>query len=263
MKGLTIVKKAWSYRSDKFMDGIMETHYPHQTVVKGETLSKAKYALFIEMVDVGWEIDFIEVCRDFSFKRLPEQDLVRIPVAPVLETLTDKQRHIIGHANGNDSREPGFRDYYCTTDGHPDLEHLVSIGLMKRGNMVVSSDTSRYYLLTELGAIAALSDAVITRSKSETIFKPWVPHLVDKDGFISLEAIKANPQLEKQFTGMRCRIYSNQWGYYWREKCAGYGHKHEAGIFEFDNALDRTHHCGSEKGIWFELLSKESGEVAA
>jgi hypothetical protein len=263
VSALTIVKKAWAYRSDKFIDGIMETHYPHQTVVKGETLSKAKYALFREMVDVGWEIDFIEVCREFSFRRYPDDDLVRIPVAPVLETLTEKQRHIIGHANGNDSREPGFRDYYCTTIGHPDCEHLVSLGLMFHGRELGGTSNSRYYLLTEAGKMAALSDAVITRSMAETIFKPWVPHLINKDGFVSLEAIKANPELAKQFVGMTCRIYSDQWGYYWRERCAGYGKADEAGIYDFDYALNRTHHCGPEKGIWFELLSNKAGEVAA
>lgn len=263
MNGLTIVKKAWAYRSDKFMDGIMETHYPHQTVVKGETLSKAKYALFIEMVDVGWEVDFIEVCREFSFRRHPDEDMVRIPVAPVIETLTEKQRHIIGHANGNDSREPGFRDYYCTTIGHPDCEHLVSLGLMFHGREIGGTSNSRYYLLTEAGKIAALSDAVITRKKSETIFKPWVSPLVNKDGFVSLEAIKANPELANQFTGITCRIFSHQWGYYWRTGGAGYGQLSSADTFDFDDALSSTHHCGPEKGIWFELLSNKAGEVAA
>ena len=263
MKGLTIVKKAWAYHSGKFMDGIMETHYPHQTFVKGETLSKAKYALFREMVDAGWEIDFIEVCREFNFKRLPEKDLVRVPVAPVLENLTKEQRHIIGHANGNSSDAPGFRDYYCTTIGHTDCEHLVSLGLMFHGRELGGSSNSRYYLLTEAGKIAALSDAAITREKSETIFKPWVPHLVNKDGFISLEAIKANPELASRFNSMQCRIYSDQWGYYWRERCAGYGKADEAGIYDFDYALNLTDHCGPEKGIWFELLSNKAGEVAA
>jgi hypothetical protein len=259
VSALTIVKKAWFYNSHEYMDDL----HIGQAIARGETVSKAKYALYLELKDAGWDITFMDVCREFSFRRYPDEDMVRVPVAPVLETLTDKQRHIIGHANGNDSREPGFRDYYCTTIGHADCEHLVSLGLMFHGRELGGISNSRYYLLTEAGKIAALSDAVITRAKSETIFKPWVPHLVDKDGFISLEAIKANPQLEKQFTGMRCRIYSNQWGYYWREKCAGYGKQPEAGIFDFSYALGRTHHCGPEKDIWFDLLNKESGEVAA
>lgn len=243
------------------MDGI--PYDPREAITRGETLGKAKYNLFKSLQEAGWYIDFVTVCREFTFRRYPDEDMVRTPAAPVLETLTDKQRHIIGHANGNDSREPGFRDYYCTTIGHPDCEHLVSLGLMFHGRELGGTSNSRYYLLTEAGKMAALSDAVITRSMAETIFKPWVPPLVNKDGFVSLEAIKDNPELAKQFNGMQCRIFSQQWGYYWRENCAGYGQLSSAGTYDFDDALNSTHHCGPEKGIWFELLSKQAGEVAA
>lgn len=261
MKGLTIISKAWTYSSESQMDG---TPYdPKETIARGETLGKAKYNLFKELQDAGWDIDFVTVCREFKFRRFPDEDLVRIPVAPVLETLTDKQRHIIGHANGNDSREPGFRDYYCTTIGHIDCEHLVTLGLMFHGRELGGCSNSRYYLLTDAGKTAALSDAVVTRTKSETIFKPWFPQLVNKDGFISLEAIKANPELANKFKVMKCRIYSWQWAYYWRAGGSGYCQLSEAGIYDFNDALSRTHHCGPEKGIWFELLSNISGEVAA
>lgn len=261
MKGLTIVSKAWTYSSEKHLDGI--PYDPKDAIARGETLSKAKYSLFKTLWDLGCFIDFIGVCREFKFSRYPDEDLVRIPLAPVFETLTDKQRHIIGHANGNNSKEPGFRDYYCTTNGCPDCEHLVSMGLMLHGREIGGITNSRYYILTEAGKIAALSDAVITRGKSETIFKPWVPHLVNKDGFISLEMFKANADLVNQFKGIKCHIFSAEWGYYWRERCAGYCQVNEAGVYEFEEAFQSTHHCGSEKQIWFKLLINESGEVAA
>lgn len=258
---ITTVEKAWYYFCDS-IDGISDAPFQDR-ITRGETLGKAKYALYKHLADLGWYVDFKEFCQEFTFRRFPDLDLVRVPAAPVLETLTEQQRHIIGHANGNDSGEPGFRDYYCTTDGNPECEGLVSLGLMKHGRTLYGCNTSRYYLLTESGAAAALSDAVITRAKSQHIFKPSEPALLSRGDFIDLESIKANPALRQNFDGMSCLIYSWQWGYYWRPNGCGYGCKDEAGIYQFNDAVDRTHHCGPEKGIWFELLKNESSEVAA
>ncbi|SDZ95997.1 hypothetical protein [Marinobacterium iners] len=250
---ITIAKKAWSYWSDGHFDGVPCN--PAECVTHGETLSKAKYAFYQDLIDLGWGIDFMEVCREFSFRRYPDKDLVRLPSAPVLDQLTDKQRHIIGHANGNSGREPGYRDYYCTSDGDADCERLVDLSLMQRGSFVVSSKTSRYYLLTEDGALAALSEAEIPRDRAESILEPWVSPLVNQEGFLSLDAIKACPEIKHHFQGMSCRIYSSQWGYYWRANASGYGRKEEAGIYSFEDALSHSHHCGPEKGIWYEFIT--------
>tara|TARA_B110001454_G_scaffold54930_2_gene53697 strand:- start:1247 stop:2026 length:780 start_codon:yes stop_codon:yes gene_type:complete len=255
-KHLTIVEKAWQY-TDR------ESDYPNKHgITRGTTLGKAKYSLFLELSDTGWLDSFMDIFNDFSFRRAPEEDNVRMPAAPVLEKLTKEQRHIIGHANGNSDREPGWRDYYCTSDGDQDCEHLVELGLMKHGRILDTANTSRYYLLTEEGALAALSDAVISREKAEGIIKPWVPSPVE-NGMLGLESIKENPELKDRFKNMKCRIYSWEWGYYWRMNGCGYASKDDAGIYSFEDAYDRTNHCGSEKGIWYEIIEEEAQEQAA
>ena len=232
--------------------------YQDERVTIGETLSKAKSSLFSELQDAGYLCEFSDIFS-IKFLRDKDQDKVLVPPAPILDLLTGEQRHIIGHANGNNDREPGWRDYYCTTDGNEDCERLVSLGLMKRGRILESVSTSRYYLLTEAGAQAALSDAIIPRSVAERMI-PWQPHLLEK-GLLSLKAIKDNPSLLESMGNPMCRIYSAQWGYYWRPKACGYGAKEEAGLYEFQDAYMTTKHCGPEKKIWYEFV--ENDEVKA
>lgn len=261
MNAITIVEKAWYHNGARIFG--LNDYEAGMDICRGETLGKAKYKLFSQLQDLGYDISFKEVCTDVKFRRFPLEDLVKVPAAPVLESLTIKQRHIIGHSNGNNSDKPGYRDYYCAEDGDVDCEHLVSLGLMYRGRALESTPPSRYYILTKSGALAALSDAVLPRHRSEEIFIPSTPALIDRGDFLDLESIKANPELESRFSELKCRIFSHQWGYYWREKACGYGKKSEAGIYTFKDALKRTHHCGPEKGIWFELISDNDIEVAA
>lgn len=251
----TIIKKAWYYHSDG-IDGIAGAPFESRTT-HGETLSKAKYELYKQLVDIGWELSFRRFLSEFSFRRFTELDLVRVPLAPVLESLSEKQRHIIGHANGNGSNKPGYRDYYCTTDGDPDCEHLVSMGLMKHGRILDSQKTSRYYLLTQSGAVAALSDAVLTRTESAKVFTPRPPIMIERGDCIDLESIKANKSVVQNFEDALCRIYSGQWGYYWRPNGCGYGTKEEAGVYQFNDAVGMTQSCGAEKAIWFELVHSQ------
>jgi hypothetical protein len=258
---ITIIEKAWTYSSRSFFGS--ERIDPSQCIARGATLSKAKYKLYLDLVELGYDISFIDVARQFRFHRYPSKDMVKVPAAPVLEILSKKQLHIIGHANGNSSTEPGFRDYYCTTDGNTDCEQLVSLGLMRHGRMLSGNSASRYYILTEAGAAAALSDAVLLRERAQTIFNPRQPMVISEAGFIALDAIKANPSLSAEFNGLQCQIYSAEHSYYWREGGCGYTDKASAGIYDFSDALQRTHHCGSEKGIWFELINQQSDKVAA
>lgn len=254
----TIKKKAWHYSHSSYPEWSADSS---QCIALGKTIGKARYSLYRELIDCGWGYGpMIDVLDGFKFRRFPEQDLVKMPPAPVLEMLSEKQRHIIGHANGNGDREPGWRDYYCTTDGDSDCEALVELGLMKKGRALISRPTSRYYLLTTDGALAALSDAVITRSKAEEAIGEFLI-IAPGPSMLSLEAIKANPDLRDMYSGELCRIYSAQWGYYWRPQYSGYGSREDAGVYTFRDAIDRTHHCGPEKGIWYEFVDTQ--EVAA
>jgi hypothetical protein len=51
------------------------------------------------------------------------------------------------------------------------------------------------------------------------------------------------------------RIYSDQWGAFWRSGRAGYtSQRNEAGIYTFAEAFDATCHCGSEKHIYYQFI---------
>lgn len=57
------------------------------------------------------------------------------------------------------------------------------------------------------------------------------------------------------FQGRAVRIWSDQWRMWWRSDAAGYTQlEGEAGLYTFENAVARTHHCGREKQIIFELV---------
>ncbi len=51
------------------------------------------------------------------------------------------------------------------------------------------------------------------------------------------------------------RIFSRQWGAYWRSGRAGYAYQRdEAGTYTFTEAFDATSHCGEEKGIYYDFI---------
>ncbi len=51
------------------------------------------------------------------------------------------------------------------------------------------------------------------------------------------------------------RIWSNQWGAYWRTARAGYSFlREEAGTYTFSDAFDATSHCGPEKQIYYDFI---------
>lgn len=43
--------------------------------------------------------------------------------------MTDKQLHMMKHAWGFDSKEPGFRDHYCTHTTDEDMVALIRAGM--------------------------------------------------------------------------------------------------------------------------------------
>lgn len=53
----------------------------------------------------------------------------------------------------------------------------------------------------------------------------------------------------------RVRIYSGQWGAFWRENRSGYTFKkEEAGVYSIEDAFDATCHCGPEKFIKYDFI---------
>ena len=53
------------------------------------------------------------------------------------------------------------------------------------------------------------------------------------------------------------RIWSRQWGAFWRPGRCGYTYQRdEAGIYTFEDAFDATCHCGPEKQIYYDFIRK-------
>jgi len=66
----------------------------------------------------------------------------------------------------------------------------------------------------------------------------------------TLERIKRWPNLVKRFP--RVRIYSAQWGAFWKGSGNGYtGNASESDVLDIGHAVARTNHCGPEKQIQF------------
>ena len=61
---------------------------------------------------------------------------------------------------------------------------------------------------------------------------------------------KGGERTKVKFSGKHVRIWSAEWRAWWRPKAQGYtGNIEEAGVFPFDDAWARSHHCGPEKRI--------------
>ena len=74
----------------------------------------------------------------------------------------------------------------------------------------------------------------------------------------TLERIKRWPDLCSRFT--KVRIYSAEWGLFWRGKGNGYTENaEESDVLSVEFAVARTFHCGPEKGIQFVGVKKGGG----
>lgn len=66
----------------------------------------------------------------------------------------------------------------------------------------------------------------------------------------TLERIKRWPSLKGRFNFVR--IYSAEWGYFWRGDGRGYtSNQEESKVLTMEEALFATWHCGPEKQIQF------------
>lgn len=76
---------------------------------------------------------------------------------------------------------------------------------------------------------------------------------------VTLERIDHNRKRWLSRLGSRLvRIYSGQWGAYWRPDRSGYTGFAESGVYTFADAFDASGHCGPEKRIIYEFLPKDT-----
>ena len=68
---------------------------------------------------------------------------------------------------------------------------------------------------------------------------------------VSLERILDESEFKNKYKNVR--IYSGEWGMYWRSKSGYTNNKDEAQIFTIEEALNLSSHCGPEKKIKYEL----------
>jgi hypothetical protein len=67
--------------------------------------------------------------------------------------MTEDQRHIIRHSLGLTRSRKAYRTHYCTRDGDPALEEMVTAGWMERGDKL-NEGRDRYYHVSAAGAKA-------------------------------------------------------------------------------------------------------------
>lgn len=79
---------------------------------------------------------------------------------------------------------------------------------------------------------------------------------------------KVDMRSHPKYWGRRCLIYSGEWQQYWGPDRCGYTPykpgtappRHtEAGVYDFEDAVDATFHCGPEKKIEFHFLPRPKG----
>jgi hypothetical protein len=228
--------------------------------IYGETLAKAKYQFYLETDGYG----FMEFFKDYSFRRDADSDYLAPVRMDILNVLTEKEQNIIFHANGNDSKEPGYRSYYnLSIDNDKHLLSLISLGLMHYPQQHAGGGSYNYFL-TKLGGLVAMSalpiqkhDLKPTLAERKKVLE-WSKikelSLVSGSSY-EMHMFKQNINLKDLMKGVNVYIRSGQWGSYWRSNCSGYTEsKRDAGAYDFDEAYLSTSHCGEEKQISFEII---------
>ena len=251
-QGKKIIEKCWS-----FTHQAQSSYYGH---VHGMSLSKAKYKLYL-MTD---SYEFGEFLKEFSFKRVPEKDLLEPVPMDIISSLSGEQLNIICHANGNDSARPSYRSHYNLSDAKdPDMCVLVKLGLMTAPVAFVGGESYNWFL-TEFGAEAASSllpiqaNLITSTVKKRNQLQEWIgkKKIEFKVGdLFELRMFKANPKLKKFLKSKNVLIRSGEWGAYFRPNNMGFTDKSsDAGIFKFTDAFNSTMHCSAEKQISFQII---------
>ena len=151
------IKKAWKGIIDNWADLELSPREDHSKydIVYAETRSKARYQFALRW-DWYQNSEWIRI----KVRRSPENDLYEARPDEVLLKITEGQKQIIAHANGNRDDSPGHRDnYYCSAKDK-DLLKLVDIGLMvgpqhTDSKMIIPGNG--FFYLTDTGKKAALS----------------------------------------------------------------------------------------------------------
>ena len=96
--------------------------------------------------------------KDIHVRRAPGLD-VKLPAPdPMLEQLSEQERHDLLHAIGGDQSDPtkaGYRSYFYTRDADPIWSRMVDLGLAYRYRQDPSGNTS--FVLTDRGEEVAMS----------------------------------------------------------------------------------------------------------
>ena len=67
---------------------------------------------------------------------------------------------------------------------------------------------------------------------------------------------KGGERIKAKLAGAKVRIWTAQWGAWWRPDSSGYTDDiKQAGIYTFEDAWRRSHHCGPEKRIIYEVVA--------
>ena len=123
--------------------------YDEGYLIYADTASKAKYKAYIE-----------SECEDdewfkWKVRRKKHHDLYENIEHELTEKLSKEEIDIISHMNGNNSRNPGYRDHYCTGKHEIDkFKNLIELNITTKGAW--RGDQCFLYL-TDLGKEIAFS----------------------------------------------------------------------------------------------------------
>ena len=246
-----IVKKCWFF--------VYDNDYSCTGHVFGETLGKAKYQHYLDCDGYDFKYFF----SNYSFKREPSMDLLAPVTMDIISTLTTKQLNVICHANGNDTRNPGSRSYFNKSNSDDALmKGLVGLKLMDGPHKACGGSSFNWHL-TEFGCLAAMSLLPVRADKLESTIEKrnqvieWLDTKtldLEVGKSFNMRMFKVNPSLIALIEKCEVLIRSSQWGMYWRANGSGYTErKNDAGVYDFNDALLSTRHCGPEKGIYFQV----------
>jgi hypothetical protein len=99
-------------------------------------------------------------------------------------TLSKEERHVMAHATGWDSANPGYRNHFCASPGHDDwatLQRLCDRGLMVVGRQpsaISGGDTTFWVTDAGLEALKRSSSPPCRRAAKDAEIADAPPHVV-------------------------------------------------------------------------------------